>query len=97
MDVTLYIALDLGRTPLHEAILRGHNETALALIAAGADGNIRFGFGFFFTVILYIIYFSGDTPLHLKIFREHYDVALALIAAGADVNVTDGKGIPLTL
>ena len=53
-------------------------QTALELIAAGAEINVRVGTGF--------------TPLEFAIALGHIETAIALITAGADLNVRSPEG-----
>ena len=69
---------DDGNTPLHNAAVRGHTETALALINKGAKVNATDR--------------DGDTPLHLAAYYGNTEIAVTLIAAGADVNATNEEG-----
>jgi len=63
---------------LHTAIAEGNTETALALIANGADVKA--------------IDNEGFTPLHRAAKSSYTETALALIEKGADVNATDQNG-----
>ena len=65
-------------TPLHGAARFGHTETALALIKAGADINIKDK--------------TGWTPLHAAASQGQTETALALIKAGADINAKEENG-----
>jgi len=65
-----------GRTPLFEAVGRGHAHIAKLLIDAGANVNI--------------VDKSGRTPLYRTLRRA--DIVKLLITAGADVNATDKRG-----
>jgi ankyrin repeat protein len=62
---------------LHFAARAGHHDAVEALLAAGADLNLRTG--------------DGNTALHLALVNSHFDLALALIEKGADVRA-DGPG-----
>ena len=65
----------VGRTPLHEAAIRGETAVSRALMDHGADVNAA----------------GADkvTPLHLAACAGHRDVAELLLAAHADLNVRD--------
>jgi ankyrin repeat protein len=61
---------DLGATPLHYAALNEDSGPLLALIAAGANVNVRDK--------------EGMTPLHMAAFATRTKHALPLLQAGAD-------------
>ena len=65
----------VGRTPLHEAAVRGEAAVSRALIDHGADVNAAAG--------------GNVTPLHLAACCGHRDVVELLLAARADLNVRD--------
>ena len=65
----------VGRTPLHEAAVRGETAVSLALIDHGADVNAAAG--------------GNVTPLHLAACCGHREVAELLLAAHADLNARD--------
>ncbi|KAK3720200.1 hypothetical protein QZH41_015776 [Actinostola sp. cb2023] len=67
-----------GETALMEAIRRGENEIALALINGGADVNMADK--------------EGETALMEVIRRGENEIALALINGGADANMADKEG-----
>ncbi|XP_065189498.1 uncharacterized protein LOC135820117 [Sycon ciliatum] len=62
-----------GDTPLHDAAGTGNLEVCQALIAGGADCNIKNEY--------------GDTPLHLAASSGKLEVCQALIAGGADCKI----------
>src|SRR5205823_3769224 len=62
------IKSDVGNTPLHEALARGHNDVAKRLIAAGADINAKGFTGHD------VHYKRGETPLHLAVEKCDEDV-----------------------
>jgi RNA polymerase sigma factor (sigma-70 family) len=67
-----------GRTPLHEAAVRGETEIGQLLIERGADVNAR----------------SGDhetTPLHAAVFCGHREFVDLLVASGADRGARDSR------
>ena len=68
-----------GKSPLYKAVANEDTEAASALIAAGADVNIRDN--------------QGISPSHIAVFTKQKDIVSELIAAGADVNVRDNQGI----
>lgn len=68
-----------GWTPLHEACLRGHLETAKFLIFSGADINILSN--------------CGTTPLIDASGNGHCDVVHCLLENGADPSVINKRGI----
>ena len=59
-----------GRTPLHEAALKGRTATALALVREGIPVDVGSDVNW--------------TPLHLAIVWDRFDTVLALLKAGAD-------------
>ena len=63
-------------TPLHTALWYMHPVTALALITAGADVNLRWGE-------------SQTSVAHLACREKHTEVLKAAIEHGADVNAVD--------
>ena len=66
-------------TPLHEAASKGHTETVLALLEAGADPNapgITLGLGLL----------GSQTPLDAAANGGHTETVAALLKAGADPN-----------
>jgi ankyrin repeat protein len=69
-----------GMTPLHLSVRQGQVETAMALMAAGADLNVVSG---------------GDktSPLLLATINGHFDLALTLLAKGADPNLASENGV----
>ena len=72
-----------GLTALLYAAREGHEETALALLEAGADINRVSG---------------GDhtSPLLIAILNGHFDLAMALLERGADPNLaSDAQTTPL--
>lgn len=54
-----------GSTPLHYAVLRGHQHAAFLLLHAGAEMNIQDG--------------DGNTPLHLATNNGHENCVKALV------------------
>ena len=68
----------LGRTAVMEACIGGHMETVLALIAAGADVNLKDK--------------NGDTALIHAAAYGHTQITIALIAASANVNIKNNNG-----
>ena len=75
-------------TPLHEAASKGHTETVLALLEAGADPNapITLGLGLI----------GSQTPLDAAADGGHTETVAALLKAGADPNApgfTLGPGL----
>jgi RNA polymerase sigma factor (sigma-70 family) len=67
----------VGRTPLHEAAVRGEAEIGRLLIERGADVNARGG--------------SPDaTPLHVAAVCGHRELVDLLLAANADRTAVDG-------
>ncbi|HEV2614524.1 MAG TPA: ankyrin repeat domain-containing protein [Gammaproteobacteria bacterium] len=81
-DLATINAVDdqFSNTPLHLAVMRGENDLALRLIAAGADVNA-----------LNVIKFN---PVHFAVRSKSPSVELiaALIKAGADPNAVDKDG-----
>lgn len=70
-----------GKTPLQVVGVYGVQEDVLIvrrLVAAGADLNVRDGY--------------GRTPISLCCFNSHVDIARVLLDAGADLQISDGKG-----
>ena len=69
-----------GMTALHYAAREGYFETVVALLAAGADINLRT---------------EGDlsTPLVVATVNGHYDMAAYLLAQGADPNLASEDGV----
>lgn len=65
-----------GRRPLHLSILRGHSESSLALIAAGADTEVEDTE-------------ASLRPLHIACLKGRVDVVRALIDAGADISARE--------
>ena len=65
----------IGRTPLHEAAIRGETAVGRLLIARGADVNASAG--------------DNITPLHLAACAGHREIVELLLAASADPNVRD--------
>ena len=67
-------------TALHYAVREGHFETAMALVAAGADIDGRT---------------DGDmsTPLVVSTVNGHYDLAAWLLEQGADPNLASEDGV----
>jgi ankyrin repeat protein len=63
---------------LHWAAAEGHEDVAEALIAHGADVNLKDN--------------DGDTPLHKVTSRGHKEIVELLIAHGADVNAQNNDG-----
>jgi len=68
----------VGRTPLHEAALRGRKEVVELVIDKDADVNAK--------------NWEGGTPLHYAALTGRKEIAELLIAAGADVNAKDVSG-----
>ncbi|XP_014283533.1 uncharacterized protein [Halyomorpha halys] len=72
------------RTPLHLAVVGGHEELVKRLIEAGADKDKRDS--------------MGRTPLHYTALRGRVGCAQLLIESGADPNPRDSSGLtPATL
>ncbi|KAJ5770531.1 uncharacterized protein N7511_002582 [Penicillium nucicola] len=67
-----------GRTPLHEAVVRGLDQT-IALLRHGADYNIPDD--------------KGYTALHLAAMHGHSDIVKYMIYLGSDPNDTDSQGL----
>jgi ankyrin repeat protein len=65
----------IGRTPLHEAAIRGETAVGRLLIARGADVNAPAG--------------DNVTPLHLAACAGHREIAELLMAASANPDVRD--------
>ncbi|HEY6613002.1 MAG TPA: ankyrin repeat domain-containing protein, partial [Vicinamibacterales bacterium] len=65
----------IGRTPLHEAAVRGETAVGRLLIDRGADVNATAG--------------ENITPLHLAACGGHREMVELLLAASADRNVRD--------
>ena len=65
---------------LHNAVLGGDSEAALAIISGGADVNGRDGE-------------YGVTPLHVAAFGGHTETVLALVSVGAAVNARNKVGV----
>ncbi|KAL7917104.1 ankyrin repeat-containing domain protein [Trichoderma austrokoningii] len=75
---------DLGRTPLHRAVLLGHLGTVNQLLEGKADTNLPDQI--------------GRTPLHYAARRIDSAILEALIAAKANVNAVDARNrSPLSL
>lgn len=69
-----------GRTPLHEACLRGNHGQARLLLEHGADIEAREGH-------------SGMTPLHCAVMAEEGEECVRLLLSfSANVNALDGSG-----
>jgi ankyrin repeat protein len=66
---------EFGETLLHEAVRRGHLETARVIIEMGAEVNAKTKFGL--------------TPLHIAADEGRLEIIDNLIAIGADVNSLD--------
>ena len=71
----------IGWTPLHYAAFNDNAETALALLAAGADVNARAKNKF------------DNTPLQVALLTSSREAARVLLAHGADVNARQAEGI----
>ena len=65
----------IGRTPLHEAAIRGETAVGRLLIDRGADVNAAVG--------------GNITPLHLAAIGGHRETVELLVAASADPNARD--------
>jgi len=71
-----------GATPLHIALIQGHEDIAVLLITKGADMNARMD--------------DGTTPLHFAAMRGCMIVTEFLADEGADVNaMSESQGAPL--
>ncbi|CAH1401284.1 unnamed protein product, partial [Nezara viridula] len=70
------------RTPLHLAVVGGHEELVRRLLEAGADKDKRDS--------------MGRTPLHYTALRGRVGCAQLLIDAGADPNPRDSSGLTPT-
>ncbi len=68
-----------GLTALLHAVREGHTETALALLAAGADID-RASAG------------DGTSPILMATINGHYDLAMLLLKRGADPNLASYAG-----
>ena len=68
----------VGRTPLHEAALRGHKEVVELVIDKDADVNAKD--------------WMSRTPLHNAALDGHKEIVELLIAKGADVNAKGESG-----
>ena len=66
-------------TPLHLAVQDEDTETVKALLAAGADPNVKGEY--------------GRTPLHEAAWIGHSETIRLLLAAGSDPNAKDHKGL----
>ena len=66
-----------GKSLLYKAVVNEDTEAASALIAAGADVNVRDN--------------QDISPLHIAIYTEQKDIVDELIAAGADDTKDDTK------
>ena len=67
-----------SKTPLHEAAVEGHIETAQALVSAGADIHAKDQW--------------KQMPLHDAAWCGRTETLKWLISVGADVNVKDSNG-----
>lgn len=73
-----------GRTPLHSAVLDGHEEVVKALLDHGVDTSTTD--------------FKGQTALHLAVRGYSLGVLRLLLERGADMAARDGEGMtPLHL
>merc|ERR1712230_117721 len=73
-----------GRTPLHLAVLEGHEEVVKELLGHGVDTSTAD--------------FKGRTALHLAAQRYSLGVLTLLLDRGADMTARDGEGMtPLHL
>jgi ankyrin repeat protein len=68
-----------GWTPLHWAVVNGHEETVELLLANGSDVNAKDDA------------FSGETPLHWAAENGHKEIVELLIASGADVSAKTSR------
>jgi len=68
-----------GRTPLHVAVINGHNEIVCALLESGGDPEIQDK--------------SGFSSLHLAVrYKRFHIVQTLILVGGADVNSRDRFG-----
>ncbi len=74
-------SLPLVAPALYSAVWRGRTETVRALVAGGANVNVRTS--------------DNDPLLHEAIWRNRTGIVQILVAAGADVNARDSDGDPL--
>lgn len=80
----LNLAMDGGRTPLHEAVINGDKETMSTLIDLGAQLDLADE--------------EGNTPLHLAVSNEKIEAVAYLIERGANVDRQNQAGTtPLRL
>ena len=73
--------LPLVAPALYSAVWRGRTETVRALVAGGANVNVRTS--------------DNDPLLHEAIWRNRTGIVQILVDAGADVNARDSDGDPL--
>jgi ankyrin repeat protein len=78
MDPNPIVRRYFGRTPLEYAVTEGHNEVAYALIAGGANVNIK--------------HTTGKTPLHMAAINANFELIELLVKKGADLNARDSDG-----
>ncbi len=70
---------DVGRTPLHLAVLNGHKEVVAVLLESGADVNLKSKK-------------NKRSPLHYAVWKGHAGIAGLLIKKGADVEAEEIDG-----
>lgn len=72
------VGLSKTQSPLHLAVLGGHQETAAMLLSQGFDINAEDS--------------EGNTPLHIAAANGHLGLVGFLIERGANVNAVNNKG-----
>ena len=74
-------SLPLADSALYSAVWRGRTEQVRALVAGGANVNVRTS--------------DNDPLLYAALWRGHTDIVRILVDAGADVNARDSDNDPL--